>query len=50
MNPVEECWRQAKEEVNGGRIHKSLEVMKNELRIFLKYTNFKQDMVEYLRP
>ena len=50
MNPVEECWRQAKKEVNGGRVHESLEVMKKELRYFLKYNNFKQDMVEYLRP
>lgn len=50
MNPVEEYWRQSKEEVNGGRIHESLEVMKKELRYFLKYNNFKQDMVEYLRP
>ena len=50
MNPVEECWNQAKEEVNGGRIHESLEVMKKELRYFLKYTYFKQNMVEYLRP
>jgi transposase len=50
MNPVEECWRQAKEEVNGGRVHESFEVMEKELRHFLKYTKFKQDMVEYLRP
>lgn len=50
MNPVEECWRQAKEEVNGGRIHESFGVMKKELRYFLKYHKFKQDMVEYLRP
>lgn len=50
MNPVEECWRQAKEEVNGGRIHESLEVMKKKLRYFLKYTDFKQDMGKYLRP
>ncbi|HTY43993.1 MAG TPA: IS630 family transposase [Patescibacteria group bacterium] len=50
MNPVEECWRQAKEEVNGGRIHESLEVMKKELRHFLKYHDFKQDMRKYLRP
>ena len=50
MNPVEECWRQTKEEVNGGRIHKSLEVMRKELRYFLKYNDFKQSMVEYLRP
>ena len=50
MNPVEECWRQAKEDVNGGRVHKSFEVMEKELRYFLKYNDFKQDMVEYLRP
>lgn len=50
MNPVEECWRQAKEEVNGGRIHKNLEVMKKELGHFLKYTDFKQDAGKYLRP
>ena len=50
MNPVEECWRQSKEEVNGGRVHKSLEVMKKELRYFLKYADFRQSMVEYLRP
>lgn len=50
MNPVEECWRQAKEEVNGGRIHESLEVMKKELKYFLRYTDFKQDMGKYLRP
>ena len=50
MNPVEESWRQAKEEVNGGKIHKSFEVMKKELRYFLKYTDFKQDMGKYLRP
>lgn len=50
MNPVEECWRQAKKEVNGGRIHESFEVMKKEIRYFLKYTEFKQDMGKYLRP
>jgi len=50
MNPVEECWRQTKKEVNGGRIHKSLEVMKKELRYFLKYTDFRQNMGKYLRP
>ncbi len=50
MNPVEECWRQAKDEVNGGRIHESLEVMKEELRHFLTYTDFKQNMGKYLRP
>ena len=50
MNPVEECWRQSKEEVNGGRVYKSLEVMKKELRYFLKYADFRQSMVEYLRP
>lgn len=50
MNPVEECWNLAKDEVNGGRIHESLEVMKKELRYFLKYTNFKQDVRKYLSP
>jgi len=50
MNPVEESWRQAKKEVNGGRIHESLEEMKEELRHFLKYTDFRQDMGKYLRP
>lgn len=50
MNPVEECWRQSKEEVNGGRVHESLEVMKKELRYFLKYKDFKQNMRKYLRP
>lgn len=50
MNPVEECWRQAKREVNGGRVHESFEVMKKELRNFLKYKKFKQDMGKYLRP
>ncbi len=50
MNPVGECWNQAKDEVNGGRIHESLEVMKKELRYFLKYTNFKQNVVKYLCP
>lgn len=49
-NPVEECWRQAKLEVNGGRIHESFKVMKKELMRFLKYKQFKQDMVKYLRP
>lgn len=48
MNPVEECWRQAKKEVNGGRIHKNLKTMKRELRKFLRYTNFTQDMRKYL--
>ena len=48
MNPVEECWRQAKGEVNGGKIHESLEVMEKKLRYFLRYTNFRQQMVEYL--
>lgn len=50
MNPVEECWRQAKNEVNGGRIHKNFEVMEKELKYFLRYTNFKQNMGKYLRP
>lgn len=49
MNPVEECWRQAKKEVNGGRVHESFEVMRKELRRFLKYADFKQDMRKYLR-
>lgn len=50
MNPVEECWRQAKREVNGGKVHESFESMKKELRLFLRYNKFKQDMVKYLRP
>ena len=50
MNPVEECWRQSKREVNGGRIHESFEAMKKEIMRFLKYKEFKQDMVKYLRP
>ena len=50
MNPVEECWRQAKIEVNGGRVHESFEIMKKELMLFLKHKEFKQDMVKYLRP
>ena len=50
MNPVEECWRQSKREVNGGRIHESFEVMKKELMRFLKHKEFKQDMRKYLRP
>jgi len=50
MNPVEECWRQAKMEVNGGRVHESFEVMKEELMRFLKYKEFKQNMRKYLRP
>lgn len=50
MNPVEECWRQAKKEVNGGRVHESFEAMKKELMHFLKYSKFKQDMRKYLRP
>ena len=50
MNPVEECWRQTKREVNGGRVHESFEVMKKELRKFLRYNEFKQDMRKYLRP
>ncbi len=50
MNPVEECWRQAKKEVNGGRVHESFEAMKKELRNFLRYNEFKQDMRRYLRP
>ena len=50
MNPVEECWRQAKIEVNGGRVHESFETMEKELMRFLKYKKFKQDMVKYLRP
>lgn len=50
MNPVEECWRQAKNKVNGGRIHKDFETMKKELRYFLKTNQFNQDMRKYLRP
>ncbi|MDP2947049.1 MAG: winged helix-turn-helix domain-containing protein [Nanoarchaeota archaeon] len=34
MNPVEEYWRQAKKEVNGGRVHDSFEIMKKELKNF----------------
>lgn len=50
MNPVEECWRQAKKEVNGGKVHKSFDAMRKELRNFLKYKKFNQDAVKYLRP
>lgn len=50
MNPVEECWRQAKREVNGGKMHESFEIMKKELRRFLRYNKFRQNMVKYLRP
>jgi len=31
-------------------VHESFEVMKKELRNFLKYKKFKQDMGKYLRP
>lgn len=48
MNPVEECWRQAKGEVNGGKIHKSLKAMRRELRNFLRYADFRQAMRKYL--
>ena len=50
MNPVEECWRQSKREVNGGRVHKDFETMRRELMSFLKTNEFNQDMVKYLRP
>ena len=50
MNPVEECWRQSKKEVNGGRIHKDFETMKKELKSFFRKTKFKQDMRKYLCP
>ena len=50
MNPVEECWRQSKTEVNGGRIHKDFETMRKKLRSFLKKAEFNQNMVKYLRP
>ncbi len=50
MNPVEECWRQAKIEVNGGRVNESFESMKKELINFLKHKEFKQNMRKYLRP
>lgn len=50
MNPVEECWRQSKKEVNGGRIHENFETMKKELKSFFRKTNFKQDVRKYLRP
>ncbi len=50
MNPVEECWRQAKIEVNGGRVHENFEKMNEELKHFLKYHEFKQDMGRYLCP
>lgn len=50
MNPIEECWRQAKGEVNGSRVHKSFEVMVKELKYFMRYNNFRQDVGKYLRP
>jgi transposase len=50
MNPVEECWRQAKQEVNGGRVHKNFNIMKKELKHFLRYNKFKQDVGRYLCP
>jgi transposase len=49
QNPVEECWRQAKQEINGGKIHNTFQDMCADLKKFLKQTQFKQDIVKYLR-
>ncbi len=48
MNPVEECWRQMKNDVVGSTYHPTFQQLKNALTTYLRTKRYKQNILKYL--
>lgn len=50
LNPVEECWRETRNEVTANKAHGNLEVLKYKLRQHWNRQKFKHEIINYLCP
>jgi len=48
MNPVEECWRQMKNDVVGSTFHPTFQQLKNDLTRYLRTKHYKHNLFNYL--
>jgi len=49
MNPVEECWRQMKNDIVGSTFHPTFQQLKNNLTRYLRTKRYKHNPLKYLR-
>jgi len=49
MNPVEECWRQMKNDVVGSTFHPTFQQLKIALTKYLRTKRYKHKLFKYLR-
>jgi transposase len=49
MNPVEECWRQMKNDIVGSTFHPTFQQLKNTLTTYLRTKRYKHNLLKYLR-
>ena len=49
MNPVEECWRQMKNDVVGSTYHPTFQLFKSALTRYLRAKRYKHNIIKYLR-
>lgn len=49
MNPVEECWRQMKNDVVGSTFHPTFQQLRNTLTRYLRTKRYKHNPFKYLR-
>ena len=50
LNPVEECWRQTRNEVTGNKAYDNTEKLKKELRRHWNKQKFQHKIINYLLP
>lgn len=50
LDPVEECWKQAKNDVVGNTVYPTFEELKHEIAKYFRTKRFKLDVVNYLCP
>jgi transposase len=49
LNPVEECWRQMKNDVVGSTFHPTFQQLKSTLTTYMRRKRYKQNLFRYLR-
>jgi transposase len=49
MNPVEECWRQMKNDLVGSTFHPTFQQLRSALTIYLRTKRYKHNLFKYLR-
>ena len=47
-NPVEECWKQGKNEVLGSKFHESFEEFEKAISVYYRTRKFNLDLYKYL--